>query len=73
MAVLDEHTVNTDSSNNREQNTDAEARRDPAQSHNYKGEADNVNDDKGRPLDEKELDHARNKANEGLQQERDRS
>ena len=57
----------TDSSreerNNEDNNTDEEARRDPAQSQDYKGEAQNVNDDTGRPLDEKEVDHARNKAN----------
>jgi hypothetical protein len=46
--------------------TDAEARRDPAQSQDYKGESQNVNDDNGRPLTSgDELDHARNKANEG--------
>jgi len=55
------------------ENTDAEARRDPAQSHNYKGEAQNVNDDSGRPLNENELNKARNKANEGLRQGRNES
>ena len=47
------------------ENTDAEARRDPAQVHDYKGESQNVNDDNGRPLNEEELRNARNKANEG--------
>jgi hypothetical protein len=52
------------------ENTDAEAHRDPAQSHDYKGEAQNVNDDTGRPLNEDEVTHARNKANEGARQGR---
>lgn len=52
------------------QNTDAEAHRDPAQSHDYKGEAQNVNDDTGRPLNKNEISHARNKANEGARQGR---
>ena len=51
--------------------SDAEARRDPNQAHNYKGEADNVNDDSGRPLNETDADKARNKATEGLRQQRD--
>ena len=55
---------------NSNENTDAEAHRDPAQSHDYKGEAQNVNDDTGRPLNEDEITHARNKANEGARQER---
>ena len=52
------------------QNTDAEAYRDPAQSHDYKGEAQNVNDDTGRPLNKNEILHARNNANEGARQGR---
>ena len=55
---------------NQNENTDAEARRDPAQAHDYKGEAQNVNDDSGRPLNEDEANKARNKANEGLSRER---
>lgn len=47
-----------------DERTDAEAHRDPAQSHNYKGEAQNVNDDTGRPMQKDELQQARNKANE---------
>jgi hypothetical protein len=54
----------------KDENTDAKARRDPAQSQDYKGEAENVNDDSGRPLNEEETEHARNKANEGLRQGR---
>jgi hypothetical protein len=56
--------------NRGEENTDAEARRDPAQSHDYKGEAQNVNDDTGRPLNEEEVKHARNKATEGRRRNR---
>jgi hypothetical protein len=44
--------------------SDREARRDPAQSKDYKGESQNVNDDSGRPLNEEELERARRKANE---------
>jgi hypothetical protein len=54
----------------KKENTDAEARRDAAQSHDYKGEAQNVNDDTGRPLNKEETNKARNKANEGLRQGR---
>ncbi len=50
--------------------SDAEAHRDAGKSHNYKGEADNVNDDSGRPLSETDTDKARNKATEGLRQQR---
>jgi len=53
--------------------TNMQAHRDPAQSKDYKGEAQNVNDDSGRPLEAGELRHARNKATEGLRQDRDRS
>jgi hypothetical protein len=63
-------------SNGNERNkeaTDAEARRDPAQTHDYKGESQNVNDDTGRPLNEEETQHARNKAMEGTRQNRDTS
>ena len=55
------------------ENTDAEARRNANQSHDYKGEAQNVNDDTGRPLSKEETDKARNKANEGLRQGRNES
>jgi hypothetical protein len=48
-------------------NTDLLARRDE-QSHDYKGESQDVNDDSGRPLNEDELDHARNKATQRSQQ-----
>jgi len=50
--------------------SDAEARRDGSQAHDYKGESQNVNDDSGRPMDENESEKARNKANEGLRQGR---
>jgi hypothetical protein len=53
------------------ENTDAEARRDPAQAHDYKGEAQDVNYGDGRPLQgEEELEHARDKATEDLRQKR---
>ena len=57
---------------NKQKQTDVVARRD-AQPHDYKGEAQNVNDDAGRPLSEDETDKARNKANEGLKQGRNES
>ena len=53
--------------------TNMQAHRDPAQSKDYGGEAQNVADDAGRPLQSDELDHARNKAMEGIRQNRDRS
>src|SRR5688572_5573360 len=53
-------------------NTDAEARRDPAQAHDYKGEAQNVNidpEEEGRlGGNERDTEHARNKATEGIRQ-----
>ena len=52
-------------------NTDAEARRDWAQTQDYKGEAQNVNDDTGRPMSDEEARNARNKATEGMRQQRD--
>jgi hypothetical protein len=58
---------------NKEENndyTDADARREGAQAHDVKGEAQNVNDDTGRPLNEDELNKARNKATEGDRQGR---
>jgi|GEM_PF-3470856 len=58
--------------NKNENASDEEARRDPSQSKDYKGEAQNVNDDAGRPLDPQEVDRAVNKATEGQRQERDR-
>lgn len=51
--------------------TNREAHRDPAQTQDYKGESQNINDDAGRPLNNDELDHARNKATEGMRQDRD--
>jgi hypothetical protein len=55
----------------RSEETDALARRDPKQSHDYKGEAQNVNEDDGRPLHEDELEHARNKSTEGKDNDED--
>lgn len=51
--------------------TDADAGRDPAQVHDLKEEAQNVNDDTGRSLSDEEAEKARNKANEGIKQNRD--
>jgi hypothetical protein len=72
------HDKNTSDSRQGDRNrnndyNDADARRDPAQTHDMKGEAQNVNDDTGRPLNEQDLNKARNKANEGLRQERQNS
>jgi hypothetical protein len=53
------------------EDTDAEARRDPAQTHDAKGEAQNINDDSSRPLTNEEAEHARNKAGEGIRQKRE--
>ncbi|MFL5809926.1 MAG: hypothetical protein ACJ749_10430 [Flavisolibacter sp.] len=39
------------------------------QSHDYKGESQNVNDDAGRALSQDEMDHARNKANQRTMQD----
>jgi hypothetical protein len=54
---------------------DAEARRDGAQSHDYKGEAQNVNidpEDRGRlGGNDKDVEHARNKAMQGINEGRD--
>ena len=53
--------------------TGSEARRDTAQSHDFKEEAQNGNDDKGRPMNEEDTKKARNKANEGIRQRRNES
>jgi len=66
-------SLSSEEERNKDENTDAEARRDPAQSHDYKGESQNVNDDTGRTLNEEELEKARNKATEGLKQGRNES
>jgi hypothetical protein len=54
---------------------DAEARRDPNQSHDYKGEAQNVNIDpevEGRlGGNDRDIEHARNKAMQGINEGRD--
>jgi hypothetical protein len=66
-------TQSPENERNKDENTDAEVGRDPAQGHDYKGESQNVNDDAGRPLTEEETNKARNKANEGLRQGRNDS
>jgi hypothetical protein len=63
-------TGNSDTSDER---TDREAHRDPNQSHDYKGDAQNVSDDFSRPLDNQDdLQHARNKAHSGSKNKDDR-
>jgi hypothetical protein len=54
----------TDKTKHEDPTTDQQAHRNPAKASDYKGEAQNVNDDTGRPLNEDETAHARNKANE---------
>ena len=54
----------------RNDDIDAEARKDLAQTHDYKGESQNVDDDTGMQLTEEETKRATNKANEGLRQGR---
>ncbi len=53
----------------------AEAHRDPAQSHDYKGEAQNVNIDPEKPGrlggNDKDVEQARNKAMQGINEGRD--
>jgi len=45
--------------------TDEAAHRGSAQADDFTGDAQNVNGDNGRPLNDDELSHARKKANEG--------
>lgn len=70
MKNIKQDTQSSTEERNAGENTDAETRRDPSQSQDYKGESQNVNDDTGRPLNEEESDKARNKATEGLRQGR---
>ncbi|MBD0278506.1 MAG: hypothetical protein ICV81_11170 [Flavisolibacter sp.] len=69
--IRQDTTSNREERNKDQENTDAEARRDWAQTQDYKGEAQNVNDDTGRPLSDEETRDARNKATEGMRQQRD--
>ena len=55
---------NRDGSEPGDERTDSDTHRHPAKSQNMKGEAQNVVDDNGRPLNDNELAKARNKANE---------
>ena len=61
------HDTNSNSSepDQQHQYTDTEAGRDSFQSYNNLGETWNVNDDSERPLNDEEIRNARNKANEG--------
>jgi len=68
--------VRMDSGSNREERTGSEAdettdagARGKQQADDFKGEAQNVNDDTGRPLNEEETEQARNKALEGQRQQ----
>ena len=69
--------IRQDSSSNRSErdnpaeNTDAEARRNPSQTNDYKGEAQNVEDDNSSRLEGEEAQKAGNKATEGIRQGRD--
>ena len=45
--------------------TNASAHRGDAQVQDFSGDADNVDDSGNRPLSDEELEHARNKANQG--------
>jgi len=63
----------TGGSDTDDESTNREAHRDPNQSHDYKGDAQNVSDDFSRPLDkEGNMDHARNKAHSGSKNKDDR-
>jgi hypothetical protein len=61
----------TEAERNQSGDTNAEAHRNPTRAEDYKGEAQNVNDDTGRPMEGPETQHAVNKANEGLRQGRE--
>ena len=66
--------INMDSQSSRNERDRWEgADNDKAQSHDRKGEAENVNDDTGRPLNKEEAEKGRNKANEGLRHGRNES
>ena len=54
------------------EHTDALARRDKQQSHDYKGEAQNVRDGDEDRLSKEGTEHAKNKSNEGIRQGRAR-
>ena len=53
--------------------TGAGERNGPEYAQDFVGDAQNVNDDNGRPMTDEEAEHARNKATEGLRQGRNRS
>lgn len=58
----------TDKTKKEDPTTDQQAHRNPNKTNDYKGEAQDVNYDNGRPLNEQELDRSRNKATEGVRQ-----
>ena len=57
--------------NERNKDNNEERERDTQQSKDYSGEAQNVNDDAGRPLNPDEVENARNKSMEGIRQGRE--
>ena len=59
----------TDKTREENPTNDEQAARNPVKTNDYKGEAQNVNDDAGRSLDEAELNKSRNKANESKGEE----
>jgi hypothetical protein len=59
----------TDKTREEDPSTNEQAHRNPVKTNDLKGEAQNVNDDAGRPLNENELGHALNKANESKGEE----
>ncbi|NTS43444.1 hypothetical protein HRG84_21370 [Flavisolibacter sp. BT320] len=71
----DSRPVHNDSgqrSNPGDEETNATAHRGSAQVQEFTGDAQNVNDGGGRPLEDDELAHARNKANESKRDENSR-
>ena len=56
---------------NNDEPSDWEARRDPAQTHDTKGDAQNIRDESIQTLNEQELQKAKNKATEGRRQGRE--
>ena len=65
--------ITEDAQSSREERDNSEAGRNVTKTQDYKGEAQNVNDDTGRPMNEEEAEKARNKATEGLRQGRNNS
>ena len=64
------HNESGTRSNPGDEQTNATAHRGSAQVQDFTGDAQNVNDGSGRPLNDEELGHARNKANESKGREK---